>query len=330
MAPPPKYATRVARLPQVFELLAAHPDGVPLATLAEEVGAPADELREDLLAFYTADVLGKDPLHSLSQADVLEFLGPDGMDADPGRAEVVRIVNERPTEELGVEYVDASELALIYTSALALHDIEPDPDLGAAIDVLTETLVGEPGGPPSIPLWNRALGPLQDARRDRHAVHIVYSRAWEHGITSKVIHPYRLVQTRRGWEVDAGPPDARGRLRTYLLSGVREFEVLEETFAPPDDLPALLDAQRATTRVRVVLPHADRWVADMYAERVAVVSADEDDVSLDLDLLEPLERRVGMLLLAASPEATVIDPPELDHAGVVLAEELLTYHEVRG
>ena len=44
---------------------------------------------------------------------MLEFLGPDGDgDIDPHEAEVVRAVNDRPTEELGVEYVDASELAL--------------------------------------------------------------------------------------------------------------------------------------------------------------------------------------------------------------------------
>ncbi len=326
----PRYATRFARLPQVFEVLGAHPDGVPLTALAAEVDAPVDELREDLLAFFSADMIAHDPMFGMSRPSVLEFLEASGAEADPQSAEVVRIVTERPTEELGVEYVDASELALIHTAALALHDIAPDPDLGAAIGVLTETMVGEPAGQPEVPAWNRPLRPLQNAQRRRNAVRIVYSRAWSHGITSKVVHPYRLVQTRRGWEVDAGPPDARGRLRTYLLSGIRDVEVLDEHFTPPPDLTDLLDAQRATRRVRVLLPHADRWVADMYAEQVTVVHADDDDVALDLELLEPLERRVGMLLLAASPEATVIDPPELDAAGVVLAEELLVHHEVTG
>lgn len=325
----PKYAARFARLPAVLETLLAHPDGVPLATLADEVGVPAGELREDLLAFYTADPVESDRMLTLWRPPVLEFLGPDGdRDVDPGEAEVVRAVADRPTEELGVEYVDASELALVHTAAVALHDVEPDPDLAAAIDVLTETMLGAPADRPELPAWNQPLRPLQEAQRYRRAVRIVYSRTWSHGVSTRVIHPYRLVQTRRGWEVDAGPPDASGRLRTFLLSGIREVESLEQTFEPPERLQDLLDEQRATTTVRVVLPHGSRWAADMYAETVTVVRADEDDVELELELLPPLTDRVGMLLLAAGTSAFVIDPPELANAGAVLAEELLVHHSV--
>lgn len=326
----PRYAARFGRLPAVFEVLLAHPDGVPLATLAEEVDVPAAELREDLLAFYTADPLEADRMLGLWRPPVLEFLGPDGdSDIDPLDAEVVRAVNDRPTEELGVEYVDASELALVHTAAVALHDVEPDPDLAAAIDVLTETMVGAAGGRPQRPAWHEPLRPLQEAQRQRHAVRIVYSRTWQHGVTPRVIHPYRLVQTRRGWEVDAGPPDSAGRLRTFLLSGIREVESLEQDFELPAELPAMLAAQRATTRVRVVLPHGSRWAADMYAETVTVLSADEDDVELELELLPPLAERVGMLLLAAGTGAFVIEPAELASAGAVLAEELLVHHGPR-
>jgi predicted DNA-binding transcriptional regulator YafY len=323
----PKYAARFGRLPAVLEMLLAHPDGVPLGTLADEVRIPAEELREDLLAFYTADPLENDRMLGLWRPPVLEFLGPDGDgDIDPLEAEVVRAVNDRPTEELGVEYVDASELALVHTAAVALHDVEPDEDLAAAIDVLTETMVGTPGGQPELPAWNQPLRPLQEAQRHRRAVKIVYSRTWQHGVSTRVIHPYRLVQTRRGWEVDAGPPDSAGRLRTFLLSGIRDVESLEQTFEPPTGLAAMLDAQRATTPVRMVLPHGSRWAADMYAETVTVLSADEDDAEVELALLPPLADRVGMLLLAAGSGAFVTDPPELADAGAVLAEELLMHH----
>ncbi|WP_183093261.1 WYL domain-containing protein [Nocardioides stalactiti] len=325
----PRYAARFARLPAVLELLLAHPDGVSLAVLAEETGIPAAELSEDLLAFYTADPLENDRMLGLWRPPVIEFLGPDGdSDVDPGEAEVVRAVSDRPTEELGVEYVDASELALVHTAAVALLEAEDDADLSAAVDVLTETLVGEVASHPQRPAWNEPLRPLQEAQRHRRAVRIVYSRTWQHGVSTRTIHPYRLVQTRRGWEVDAGPPDSAGRLRTFLLSGIREVESLEQDFALPADLPAMLDAQRATTTVRVVLPHGSRWAADMYAETVTVVRADEDDVELALELLPPLADRVGMLLLAAGAGAFVLDPPDLDHAGAVLAEELLLHHSL--
>lgn len=324
----PRYVARIARLPRVLEWLMGHPDGLPLATLAAEVGVPTAELREDLLAFYAADA-GPQWLMGLTRADVLEFVGSEGDEVDPNEAEVVRLVDERPVTDLGVEYVDASELALVYTAARGLLDIEPDnEDLAGAVEVLTETMGVVPDGEEPVPVWNRPLRPLREAVASRSKVRIDYSRAWEPGVSSRVIEPYHLVQTRRGWEVDAGPLDEQGHLRTYLLSNIRSVEPVGETFEPPADLAARLAAQRATHRVEVVLPHSGRWAADMYAESVEVLEADEESVKLGLELLPPLERRVGMLLLAAGPDAFVVAPPELDDAGAVLAEELLVHHEV--
>ena len=63
------------------------------------------------------------------------------------------------------------------------------------------------------------------------------------GASDRVIEPYRLVRTRRGWEVDAGPPDDVAAVRTYLVSGIVDHELLDATFAPPDDLDALARAE---------------------------------------------------------------------------------------
>ena len=324
----PKYAQRVARLPEVFELLAEHPDGLPLVDLAARLEVPVEELRQDLLAFFVADVGG---LLGLSRPDVLDFIGADGDDVDPNEAEIVRLIDERPTEELGVEYVDASELALIYTAATALLEIDPDDaDLAGAIAVLTETMFGEEGADAGIPTSAGPLEALQDAARRRRKVRIVYSRSWYAGVTERVVDPYRLVQTRRGWELDAGPPDEAGALRTFLLPNIRECEVLDEEYTAPPRLPALLEAQRATSTVRVRIPHQARWAADMYAEQVDVVGDDELDVTLDLALLPPVEQRLGLLLLAAGPDAAVLDPAGLVAAGPRLAAELLAHHRSVG
>lgn len=322
---PPKYAQRIARLPEVFELLAGHPEGLPLADVAAHVRVPADELREDLLAFYTADV--QDLLLGLTRPAVLEFLGGDGDgDVDPNTAEVVRLVHERP-EELGVEYVDAAELALVYTAARALLDLEPDnADLRGAVDVLSETMVGDPLSGDGRATWNEPLKHLQAAANRHLQVRITYSRSWSIGVGERVIEPYRLIQTRRGWEVDAGPVDDSGAIRTFLLSNIRDYEVLVEEFEPPADLADLLARQRRTSRVRVRVPHAARWAADFYAERVRVVENDEESVTLDLDLLPPVDRRVGLLGLAAGPDAQVLEPPGLVAAVGGLARELLQHH----
>ncbi|GAA3517587.1 helix-turn-helix transcriptional regulator [Nocardioides daeguensis] len=334
----PKYVSRIARLPEVFARLAASPDGRALQDLAAEFDTTVAELREDLLAFYTADVGG---VWGLSRPEVLEFLGPDGVTEDPGTADLVRLVSESPID-LGVEYVDAGELARVHAAAQALLEIEPDnTELAEALDVLAHTLFGEAaseavsemsgagegaGSSSRGAARNRLLPQLRQAQDEQRVVRIVYSRAWEPGVTEREIEPYRLVQTRRGWEVDAGPVDDQGRIRTYLLSNIRSAEVLDRAFVVPDDVAELLARQRATTRVRVLLPQESRWVADFYAEQVTFVEDDERDVVVDLELLPPVEDRVGRLLVTAGPTATVLDPPALDSAGVVLAEELLVHH----
>lgn len=325
MSTSPRYVARIARLPQVFEQLARHPEGLALETLAADFGTTVAELREDLLAFYTAD-LGTEWLSA--RPDVLEFLGPEGTAVDPGTAGIVRIAADGPAD-LGVEYVDAGELGHVYTAALALLDIEPgNTELADAIDVLAETMFGEPeaAGAAVVPDWNRLLPQLQRAREQRRAVRIVYSRAWHPGVSEREIEPYHLVQTRRGWEVDAGPVGADGSLRTYLLSNIRSAEVLERTFEVPADVEELLAAQRATTRVKVVLPQSARWVADFYAERVTFVRDDHEHAEVDLELLPPVGPRVGRLLLVAGPDAFVVDPPALQAEAAAAAEELIAHH----
>jgi proteasome accessory factor C len=64
----------------------------------------------------------------------------------------------------------------------------------------------------------------------------------------------------------------------------------------------------------------------MYAERVALVEDDPESVVVDVELLPPLDRRVAMLVLAAGPEAFVVEPKELDREVGLLAEELLIHH----
>lgn len=322
----PKFVERISRLPGVFEHLLAHPDGMPLRELAHDFHVDPDVLREDLLAFYAADV-SPDLLLGLLRPGVLEFLGPDGDDEDPAAAEIVKISDPRSIDELGVEHVDASELALIYTAATSLLDVEPDnEDLAAAIGVLSETMLGEeaPGAGPAP--WNRLLEPIAEGQRRRVRVDIVYSRAWEVGVSRRTIEPYRLVRTRRGWEVDAGPIDERGRMRTFLLSNIRDAHVGDETFELPDDLERRLVEQRATTLVRVEIPQSARWAADMYAEQVTVIDDRETTVELDLELLPPLEHRLGLLMLAAGPDARVLEPGDLADCLVALARRLAAHH----
>ena len=330
MAPVAKYAQRIGRLPAVLELLAAHPSGLSLAELSTHFDAPAEELREDLLAYYTADV--GTLLLGLSRPEVIEFLSPEGESDDPASAEVVRVIDERPGEELGVEYVDPSELALVYAAARTLLDLEPDnQELADAIEVLTETMFGEPQPLSSPRTWDAPLPAFRRAVDERLRVDIVYSRAWHPGVTERTIEPYRLVQTRRGWEVDAGPPDANGRLRTYLLPNLRDVLRSRRRVRParPPSTSCWRRSARTET-VRVQIPHGALWAADFFAEHVDLVDDDAETSVLDLELLPPVRQRLGLLILAAGDQTRVLTPSALISAGPAMASALSHHHSTHG
>ena len=63
-------------------------------------------------------------------------------------------------------------------------------------------------------------------------------------IEELTIDPHLLIRTRRGWELDASPGDARSALRTYLLANIRSMSVLWETFEVPDHLTAMITKHR--------------------------------------------------------------------------------------
>ena len=64
-------AEAFVRLSKVLNLLHAHPRGLSISYLADEVGVPEKRLREEILDFYTADTLGVRP-------DTIVFVSADG------------------------------------------------------------------------------------------------------------------------------------------------------------------------------------------------------------------------------------------------------------
>ena len=319
-----RYVQRVGRLPQVLDVLSQHPDGLSLADLAAVVGTDPGQLREDVLAWYRVDLVEYGI--EVYQPPVVEFVGSDGRDDDPHRAEVLRVVSRRPERELGVEHLSAGDLATLYRAGRALLALEPDnADLAGALAALERSLLPDAGMIATAPEDGHARR-LASAARDHRRVRVVYARAWHPGVRERVLEPYGLTRTRRGWEVDAGPRDDRGRIRTYLVSGIREVEVLDHSFVPPADVDELIEANRRRTSVVLVVPQSARWAVDRFAERVEVVQEDEDSVKLRAEMLPPVSRRVGLLLITAGPDAYVMEPADLREAGAAVAAELLEHH----
>ncbi|MGQ0466152.1 MAG: WYL domain-containing protein [Sporichthyaceae bacterium] len=335
MAPPPKFVQRIGRLPEVVNVLSAYPDGLPLSDLAAQFGVEVDVMRQDLATYLDLDSWGW-RFDIFGRPDI-EFVSPDrdtddesdGWDTDDAGT-VVRLLPDG-TGGLGADYLSAGDLSVVYTAGVALLDVEPgNADLAEALAVIAETVYGEPASAP----WGggdrtrELLALLQEAQERRRKLVIVYSNAWRETVGERIVEPLRLVQTKRGWEVDAGPVGPEGNLRTYLLSNVRSAELLDDGFEPPPGETALLARQRRTTTVRMTIAQDARWAASQLAERVVVVAEDEEQATLDLAFLPPVGERVGLIMLASGPSTIVTGEPLT--AAMLFVGQLLRHHSKKG
>jgi proteasome accessory factor C len=318
----------------VLDLLRNHPEGLPIDRVAAELGVAREVLDTDLAEFYATDVgalttLGFD-------VPPIEFLtAPADADADatgePGDewdsiadADVVRLTRSNPFEIVGLDYFRADVLGVLFRAASALTAIEPDNAvLAAAVTKMQRSLLGASGDVGGGDSDSAAL--LRDAVATQHKVAITYQRQWYPGVFDRVIEPYRVIETRRGFEVDAGPLDEGGEIRTYLLSGVRRCEVLDKTFVRPDDVDAAIERARATRIVKFVVPVERREVVERFAESTRAGGADEM-IEIEAEVLPPYGDRVGLMLLLAGPDAFVVDAPDLEDSGAAMARRLLDLH----
>jgi predicted DNA-binding transcriptional regulator YafY len=325
MSPPvARFAERIGTLSNALTILEFHPAGLPLAQLASELDTTTESLRQTLLAYYVADVAEQGDF----RLPVIEFVGSDA-DDDLARAEVVRVVSRDPERELGVEHLTAEQLGALHAAGSDLLSLEPDNDvLRSALEAF-ETSLWPVTSSDSADFGGDVAAQVNRAAQERRRVRIVYARAWHPGTSERVIEPYRVIRTRRGWEIDAGPVDEAGRIRTFLESGIREYSLLDETFARPANIDELIAAQRSAVDVELVLPQTGRWAVERFAESVTLLQDDEESVKVRAAFLPPVEQRVGLILISCGPEAFVTAPQGMLDAGADVARQLLDHHASR-
>jgi predicted DNA-binding transcriptional regulator YafY len=330
--PVARFAERIASLSSALTILELHPAGLPLAQLASELDITTESLRQTLLAYYVADVA--------EQADfalpVIEFVGGD---EDPGQAEVVRVVSPDPERELGVEHLTAEQLGALHAAGSDLLALEPDNEVLLSAMAAFESSMWPVPAADAGGAGAEIAAAMNRAAQERRRVHIGYARAWQPGTSERVVEPYRVLRTRRGWEVDAGPVDDAGRIRTYLVSGIQLIAAdketpsgpgtRDETFDRPSNVDQLIAEQRTAVDVELVVPQTGRWAVERFAESVTLLQDDEESVKVRAAFLPPVEQRVGLVLISCGPDAFVTTPPALVDAGVILARQLLDHHTSR-
>jgi predicted DNA-binding transcriptional regulator YafY len=331
----PNYVRRFARVTRAMPILAMHPAGMRLDDLATQLRTSEEELRDEIRAYYVADVTAEQ-MRGGYREPLIEFAArPAGDDdewddyPDPADAAYVRLRDLRPVSDVGTKFLSLGELAAVSRAGYDVLAAEPENTvLEAALDKLGASVLDgfDAGGP-------RWLGDkarkVRQAVREQRRVRIDYARAWQPGVVERLIEPYRVVHTRRGWEVDASVPGEGGKLRTFLVSGIQDLDILSETFTRPSDVDDRIEANRREAEVDVVVPHGARWAVELYAESAELVVEEEKSVTLRARLLPPIERRLGLLLIAAGGDAAVVGPSELADAGRQVAAELLEHHASR-
>lgn len=75
---------------------------------------------------------------------------------------------------------------------------------------------------------------LRDAIRERRRVKILYRSRGQAGPEPREVDPYKLVQ-RWGWQYFIGYCHQRQDLRSFRLDRLLQLEILEQTFAEPDE-----------------------------------------------------------------------------------------------
>lgn len=298
---------------------------LPVGQLADLLHEPVTEVRAQLAAFNDVDTtdLHLDPMFTITPAggwpEDLEVPDPDPADTD-----VVAFSPAVAAPDLGLTHVDAGTLGPLLAAADQLSILEPaNLPLASAVDTLRSAMLSGVAGHAAYRI--RTAAAFQHAATNGRAVRITYANVWNPQVTTRTIHPYRVVSTRRGYEIDAGPLDDRGRPRTYLITGIRDHQLLDETFTVPAEAAAAIEANRRLTPVSGVAPHRCMWAVRHWSERVDQDQADADDVAFTAWLLPPVPERVALICLAGG-SGIDLDDPALADATAEMATELLRHH----
>jgi proteasome accessory factor C len=289
------------------------------------LGQPADQVRAQLAAFNDVDTtdLLLDPMFTITPAG--GWPEDDTVpDPDPADTDLIAFSPAVAGRDLGLAHVDAGTLGPLLAAADQLSTLEPgNLPLASAVDTLRTALLAGVTGHAAY--RTRTAAVFQHAATTQRTVRITYASVWTAKVTTRTIHPYRVVSTRRGYEVDAGPLDDDGRPRTFLITGIRDYQLLDRTFDLPAHAADAIAANRTLTPVDGVAPHRSMWAVRHWAERVDQSQADADDVAFTAWLLPPVPERVALICLAGGPGID-IDDPTLAQTAPDLATDLLHHH----
>lgn len=345
----PKFARRLDQTAEALQILSLHPaEGMAIDELAALLGTTDYEIRETLDSFSRGQYLDDEPGAVMgARIDFYDAPMPSGLTSDaqeedlsdwldahtvePDAAGWVRLVPGDPAADPFSVLLGVEEIVDLLMCADSLFGAEPgNEELREAVAALRLRWFPDTAMSGQFLSRSSSLPLLRQAISEQRQVRFTYSREWKPGVGDRVVDPYGLRRTYLGFELDAGPVGDNGRIRTYLLRNIWQIDLLAERFTRPDDVDALIAANRDTVLVQILVPKMTKRTYEGLMMEWRVLKEDErpdGERLLEVELQQPFAERLAMILFRAGPGAAVAaGPEELWDAAARRAQELLIHH----
>ena len=318
---------RLRRALFLMPYVARHPDGVPLAHLAELLGITTRQMAEEV-------------------RDLVQVGMPDGSPGDffdidiHGRGPTARVVAtpsrflRRPPRLTPPE----AHALLLGARALGGTRLEVFQEaLDRATAKVRRALASSPGGPPAHVLLELGGGGRHDifsqlhcAARDRHLVELDYASLSGRGRRKILVEPYGLLNHTGGWYVlGKSRTHAEGRLFVFKVERIASVTVLEESFHRPADFDLrsyqgdrmfLAGMARVTVKLRL-RGTAARVLAGTFKH-----ARREPDGAVVVKFLDYPTAWLATWVLRQGPDVEVVSPPDLAAQVAALARRVAEAH----
>lgn len=217
-----------------------------------------------------------------------------------------------------------TEALSMLAAGMALMAIgEGSPALESAVDKLAATVAPDTGDGLAIDVdvEPELVGPLREAASNRRVVEITYTSLGRGETTRRGVEPWVVFTSLGNWYLTGYCRLAEAE-RVFRLDRIRDLEVSDEEFIPPEAPPepeVRYSPSDDDVRCRIELANAARWVLDYYP--VEIVEDSNEGVVIDFWASDASV--AARLLLRLGDRARLVDGTEVSTALRGLGQRIL-------
>lgn len=303
----------VSRLSRILALIPYVLDReiADVSEIMERFGYTEEQLTRDLNTIFVCGLPGYGP------GDLMEAYIDENdviIDAADFFAKAPRLT---PSEALGLlaagmTVLGSGEGSAALESAVGKlgRVVMPDAGTSLAVDVLDQT---------------QNVGHLREAASDGRVVRIVYRSVGKEETTSRDVEPWSVFTTLGRWYLLGHCRSVDGQ-RTFRVDRIKELEVLDETFEPPESVPdprVGYSPSNEDIMCVVDLKPAARWVLEYYPVDLVRESSGTTRIRFHSPDVEVPAR----LLLRLGANARLVEGPEVIDRLRAVGRSLLSRYE---